>query len=126
MGKSYGKRGSSTYGRRTIKVKVKATPFRKGYVAERPDLGRPGIGPKLIPIVEKGSLTRYGYSIKKSAEARRNAIAKAVKKYGALSVFRKLSAQVRLRKRTQTQAREIFESDADWVRSQFKVDGFTS
>ena len=126
MAKSYGKRSSSTYGRRTIKVRVKATPHRRGYVAVRKDIGKPGIGPKLIPIVEKGSLTRYGYSIKKSAEARRNAIAKAVKKYGALSVFRKLSAQVRLRKRTQTQAREIFESDANWVRNQFKTDGFTS
>ena len=126
MGKSYGKRGSSTYGRRTIKVRVKATPFRKGYVAERPDLGRPDIGPKLIPIVDKGSLTRYGYSIKKAAAERVKALDKAVKKYGALSVWRKLEAQVRLRKRTQPKARGIFQSDADYIKVNYKLDGFSS
>jgi len=126
MAKSYGERESSSYGQRTIRVRVPATSHRRGYVAVRKDLGKPGIGPQLIPIVEKGSLTRFGYSIKESANKRRKALEKAIKKYGALTVERKLNAQVILRKRTQPKAREVFESDAEWVRNQYKTDGYVS
>ena len=127
--RSYGKGGSQQYAtprRRTIKVRVRGTPRRKGYVAIREDIGKPGVGPKLIPIMEKGSLTKYGYSSKKSEQARHVALNKAVEEYGALSVFRKLKAQETLRKRTQPKAREIFASDAEYVRDQYKVDGFES
>jgi hypothetical protein len=54
------------------------------------------------------------------------ALNKAVEEYGALAVFRMLQAQIILRKRTQKEAREIFEEDAEWLREQFKVDGFVS
>jgi len=126
VGKRYERRGSPQYSRRTINVRVKAAPFRKGYVAEREDVGRPGIGPKLIPIIEKGSLSKHGYSTKKSEVARRRALKKAIKEYGALSVYRKLKAMQTLRKRTQPEAREVFASDAEYVRSQHKTDGFVS
>ena len=126
MVKSYKRDGSSAYGGRTIKVKVKATSRHKGYVAIRKDIGKPGIGPKLIEIKRTGSLTKHGYSIKKSAQARHEALNKAVKAFGALSVFRKLKAQVTLRKRTQPKAREVFQEDAEWVRSNYKTDGFAS
>jgi len=126
MGKSYAKDGSSTYGGRTIKMRVKATSRHKGYVATRKDLGKPGIGPKLIEIKKPGSLTKHGYSIKKSAQARHEALNKAIKAFGALSVFRKLMAQVTLRKRTQPKARAVFEEDAEWIRSNYKTDGFAS
>ena len=126
MGKSYRKSGTSQYGGRTIRVKVPTTKHRRGYVAVRKDVGKPGIGPKLIPIMEKGSLSKYGYSTKKGEGARRQALEKAVKKYGSLSVFRKLKAQETLRKRTQPKARGIFASDAEWVRNQYKTDGFVS
>jgi len=122
----YRKRGSSEYGRRTIRVRVKASPHRRGYVAVRKDVGKPGIGPKLIPIMEKGTLTKHGYSIKKDEAARHRALNKAVSEYGALSVFRKLKAQETLRKRTQPKAREVFASDAEWLRGQYKEDGFES
>lgn len=129
LGKNYRKHGNAQYGgRRTIKVRVPATSKRLGYVAmaTRPDVGKPGIGPKLIPIIEKGSLSKYGYSTKKSGRARRQGLKKAVKAYGALSVFRKLKAMETLRKRTQPKAREIFAADAEYVREQFKPDGFVS
>ena len=99
-----------------------ATSRRIGYVATREDIGQPGIGPKLIPIIEKGSLSKHGYSTKKGESARRQALKKAVKAFGALSVFRKLKAQETLRKRTQPKTREIFAGDAQWVREQFKED----
>lgn len=136
MGRSYKKkRTSRQYERkkRTIKVKVPATTYKRGgktihreaYTYERVDVGRPGKGPKLIPV-EKGKLTKFGYSTKKSARARHEALRKAIKRYGALSVFRKLNAMVIVRKRTQPEAREIFEADRDWVRDQYKLDGFVS
>jgi len=126
MVKSYKRDGSASYGGRTVKVRVKATSRHKGYVATRKDIGKPGIGPKLIKIKKTGSLTKHGYSIKKSAQARHEALTKAIKAFGALSVFRRLMAQVTLRKRTQPKAREVFQEDADWVRSNYKADGFAS
>jgi len=127
----YGKRGKQQY--RAIKVKVPATTYtragktihRKAYEYNRKDVGRPGKGPKVIPI-KKGKLRRYGYSTAKSDRARHRALKKAIKEYGALSVFKMLNAQVILRKRTQPKAREIFEADRDWVSQNYDVDHFVS
>jgi len=132
MGKSYSRKAGKQYSRkRTIRVKVKATTYkrngktihRKGYTYERKDLGKPGKGPKIIPI-EKGKLSKFGYSTKKSERARHAALNKAVEEYGALSVYRALNAQVILRKRTQPKAREIFEADRDWIAEKYRMDGF--
>ena len=114
-GKKSGSGYSKTRKGRTVTVKVKATSKHKGYTQEREDLGLPGKGPKLIPIMEKGSLTKFGYSTKKSDQARHAALDKAINAYGKLTVFHKLLAQVNLRKRTQPKAREVFEEDAKWV-----------
>ena len=103
---------------RTIKVRVKASKHRKGCTAARRDLGKPGIGPKMISIVEKGSLKKYGYSTDKAMGPRHEALERAIRKYGALSVFRKLNVQVTLRKRTQPAVRHVFAADAEWVRQQ--------
>ena len=103
---------------RTVKVKVKATKHRNGYTATRRDLGKPGIGPKMIPITKKGSLKKYGYSTDKTMGPRHEALEKAIRKYSPLSVFRKLNAQVTLRKTTQPAARHVFAADAEWVRQQ--------
>ena len=110
---------------RTIKVRAKATKHRKGYTATRRDLGKPGIGPKMIPIIEKGSLKKYGYSTEKAMGPRHEALEKAIRKYGALSVFRKLSAQVTLRKRTQPAKRHVFQADADWVHREIQKENKT-
>ena len=126
-------RGVASYDR-TILVKVKPTAYRrkgklvkrKGYAYRRVDLGKPGKGPRLIEIKEKGALRRHGYSVKKSEEARHRALAKAIKEYGALSVYRKLNAQYVFRKRYDPRTAAIFKSDAEWVRGNFKVDGFVS
>ena len=140
MGRSYSRKAGKQYARkgkrkrtRTIKVKVKATTYerngkiihRKAYTYERKDVGKPGKGPKVIPI-EKGKLSQFGYSTKKSERARHAALNKAVEKYGALSVYRMLNAQIILRKRTQPKAREIFEADRDWIAQKYRMDGFAS
>lgn len=129
----YGRTKRASYDR-TILVHVKPTTYRRkgktvkrrGYTYRRRDIGKPGKGPKLIVIKEKGALRKHGYSIKKSEAARHRALASAVAEYGALSVFKKLNAQYVFRKRTDPAAARIFEADRDWVRDQYKVDGFVS
>lgn len=131
MARKYRREGAPKY-RKTIQIKVKPTTYRrkgmlihrKGYTYTRTDVGKPGKGPSLITIAGEGSLTKHGYSTKKSATARRRALRKAIDEYGSLSVFRKLKAQEALRERTQPDARRVFASDAEWVRRHFKTDGF--
>jgi hypothetical protein len=133
MARSYNRQRQVSYDR-TILVRVKPTTYRrkgktikrKGYVYRRKDLGKPGKGPKLIVIKEKGALRKHGYSVKKSEAARRRALASAIKEYGALSVFKKLNAQYVFRKRYDPETARIFEADRDWVRDQYKVNGFVS
>jgi hypothetical protein len=134
MGRQYSQKKKSQYQRGKITVKVPKTRIRrdnkivekKGFTYEREDVGLPGKGPKVIPIVRKGALRKHGYSIKLSTSRRREVLRKAIQDYGALSVFRKLNAMVIVRKRTQPEAREIFEDDRDWLRENYKLDGFVS
>jgi len=134
MARSYSRKAGKQYARkRKIKVRVKATTYRRNgkiihrraYTYRRKDLGKPGRGPKIIPI-EKGKLSKFGYSTKKSERARHAALNKAVKEYGTLSVYRMLNAQVILRKRTQPKARKIFEADRNWIAQKYRMDGFAS
>ncbi|MEM4727705.1 MAG: hypothetical protein QXD04_05585 [Candidatus Bathyarchaeia archaeon] len=144
MRKGYAKRGGAQYGRRTLRVRVKPTRYvlpektytirrggktitvhrprqvveRKGYTYRRRDVGKPGRGPRLIPIV-KGRLSKYGYSTSKPESARRRALDRAVKAYGAAKVWRMLHAQVILRKRTQPEKRAIFAADRDYIRDRY-------
>ena len=118
---TYRKRSRPQY----LTVRVKPTRSRKGYTYKKKDVGLPGRGPRTIPV-EKGKLSKFGYSTKKSDQTRRAALKKAIDEYGALSTYRKLNAMVIMRKRTQPKARTVFEEDREWVREQFKVDGFVS
>ena len=101
-----------------IRVHVKATKKHKAYTQTRKDLGLPGKGPKTFPIIEKGTLKKFGYATSKGLVARRKALAKAIQEYGALTVWHKLDVMVKVRKRTQPEAREVFQADRDWVHTQ--------
>jgi hypothetical protein len=68
-----------------------------------------------IPVRKSGELKKYGYDIYISAAERRAALAKAVKKYGALSVFRKLNVLVIFNKNKHPDLSKKFKSDRDWV-----------
>ena len=133
MARSYNRQRQTSYDR-TILVHVKPTTYRrkgkivkrKGYKYRRQDLGKPGKGPKLIFIKEKGALRKHGYSVKKSEAARHRALASAIKEHGALSVYRKLNAQYVFRKNYDPKNAARFKADAEWVRDNFKVDGFVS
>jgi len=114
-------RGPYTYRRKGKLIRVKRHYIGPTTYMAR-DVGKPGRGKKLIEI-EPGKLKKYGYSTDKNARARRRALAKAVKAYGATSVFRMLNAQVVLRKsaRTGERARDkrIFKADRDWVKRRY-------
>ena len=91
----------------TIKKKERRSSTRKN---------NPGIG-----RLRKGDLTRFGYDhVKTMSEGRRHlAIARAVKAYGALSVWRKLNAVYVYTRNTAPASSAVFKADRDWVREYY-------
>lgn len=112
--------------------------LRRGYTARRRgktvrvtakrilDRGAPGNwvaihGPGIGDLKE-GALTRVGYSSEKGKTARHKSIRKAVRKFGALSTFRKLHAVSVLTKRTSKGKSRTFKADRNWVKKTFMKD----
>jgi hypothetical protein len=83
--------------------------------------GLPGKGPDGIGKLRKGELIKYGYQYRLSDSLRQSALKKAVKRYGALSVYRKLDAVAKLSLRTAPDASKIFTRDRDWIRENFSL-----
>jgi hypothetical protein len=86
--------------------------------------GLPGKGPREgegIGKLRKGELIKYGYQYRLSDSLRQMALKKAIKRYGALSVYRKLDAVAKLSLRTAPDASEIFVKDRNWVRENFEL-----
>jgi len=74
----------------------------------------PGIG-----ALKEGKLVKVGYSATKSKTARHGALKKAVKRYGALSTFRKLNAVATYTKRSSKGRSRTFKADRNWVKKSF-------
>lgn len=91
-------------------TRVKGTTYRMK------DRGKPGKGPKLFSV-KKGKLAPYHTNM--PAKLRHQILKRKIKKYGALSVFRSLNAQVVFRKREKSRAKEVFKKDRDWVKKNF-------
>ena len=70
----------------------------------------------VIGPLKKGELKDLGYSTKKSATKRHRALRRSVKKYGCLSVFRKLNAVAVLNKNKNPSTSKVMLSDRNWVR----------
>ena len=85
---------------------------------EKPEKPSPGIGP-----LRKGELVIFGYSnVSALSEAKRHlALNKAVRAYGALSVFRKLNAIYIYTRYTAPISSAIFKIDRDWVKEYYGV-----
>jgi hypothetical protein len=64
-------------------------------------------------------LRKYGYAIDLPAANRQKALSKAVKRYGALSVFRKLNALAVLNKNRNKANAKVYKQDRDFVKSKF-------
>lgn len=73
-----------------------------------------------IGRLRKNDLKQFGYSTKIPATKRRIALSQAVRKYGALSVFRKLHA-VSILTRKRAPPSDVFLQDRDWIRSEFML-----
>ena len=74
----------------------------------------PGIGE-----LKEGKLVKVGYAATKSKTARHGALKKAVKRYGALSTFRKLNAVATYTKRSSKGRSRTFKTDRNWVKKTF-------
>ena len=79
------------------------------------DKGNPGKGPALIGKMKKGELTQFGYHLSSNATDRRKALTKAIKRYDALSVFRKINAISSLQKNTNPSYSAKARADANWI-----------
>jgi hypothetical protein len=93
-----------------VQVAANSPPFMGGRTARR----RPGIGK-----LKEGKLVRLGYSAVKSKTVRHKALKKAVKRYGALSTFRKLNAASTYTKRSSKGRSRTFKADRNWVKKSF-------
>ena len=83
--------------------------------------GGPGIGP-----LRKGELAKFGYSnvVNKTLNARHTALARAVKAYGSLGVWRKLNAVQVYTRRLSPASSKVFKADMDWIRSKYGIKAF--
>lgn len=86
--------------------------------------GLPGKGPREgegIGKLRKGELIKYGYQYRLSDALRQEALKRAIKRYGPLSVFRKLDAVTKLSLRTAPDASKIFSRDRNWIRNNYEL-----
>lgn len=91
-------------------IKNRGYPGGKGVLGT----GLPGIGP-----LKKGELSKVGYHVTSKATSRHRALAKAVKKYGPLSTYRKVNAIATYLKRTSPAKSKTFKADRNWVGRKF-------
>jgi hypothetical protein len=88
------------------------------------DRGLPGKGPREgegIGKLRKGELIKYGYQYRLSDALRQKSLRKAIKRYGPLSVYRKLDAVAKLSLRTAPDASSIFSRDRNWIRNNYEL-----
>lgn len=72
-------------------------------------------GLRVIPKLKKGELKQFGYSASSSAASRHRALAKAIKEYGDLSVFRKINVLYIFNKNKNPTLASKFNSDKKWI-----------
>ncbi len=86
--------------------------------------GLPGKGPKDgegIGKLRKGEMIKYGYQYRLSDSLRQIALKKAIKRYGALAIYRKLDAVGKLSVRTAPDASKIFVRDRNWIKENYEL-----
>lgn len=75
-------------------------------------------GSTVFGKLRKGDLIKYGYQYRLADRLRHGALEKAIKHYGASSVYHKLDAVAKLTKHSAPDASTIFSKDKEWVRAQ--------
>ena len=66
--------------------------------------------------LEKGTLSKFGYSTKNSELSRHKSLKKAIKKVKPLSIYRRLNALYVLNKNKHPENAKIFKDDAEWLK----------
>jgi hypothetical protein len=66
--------------------------------------------------LEKGTLTKFGYSMKNSQQSRHKSLKKAIKSVKPLSIYRRLNALYVLNKNKHPDNAKIFKDDAEWLK----------
>jgi hypothetical protein len=94
-----------------------------------PDVGASGKGlrsGKGIGTLKQGDLARFGYvRIATLSESQRHeALSKAVKAYGSLTVWRKLNALSVYTRRTSPKTSKTVKADMDWIRGVWGIKAF--
>lgn len=105
----------------TVRPKANAMYVPPACIKNR---GLPGKGPKEgegFGKLRKGELIKYGYQYRLSDSSRHAALKRAIERYGALSVYRKLDAVAKLSIRTAPDASNIFAKDRDWIRAHYEL-----
>ena len=88
------------------------------HIAAKCIKNRTAQGPTIFGKLRKGDLIKYGYQYRLADRLRHGALQRAIKHFGALSVYHKLDAVAKLTKRTAPDASSIFSKDREWVRAQ--------
>lgn len=84
------------------------------------DQGKPGKGPKIFGKLKKGTLRKYGYSVKNESRERQKALSEAVDEYGPGVVIKKLTVVGNLMSRTNPTYTQRFRADSAWVKKKFE------
>ena len=67
--------------------------------------------------LEKGTLSKFGYSMKNSQQSRHKSLKKAIKSVKLLSIYRRLNALYILNKNRNPDNAKIFKDDAEWLKT---------
>ncbi len=105
----------------TVRPKAGSIHVDAGCIRNR---GLPGKGPKEgegFGKLRKGELVKYGYQYRLSDSLRQSALKKAIKRFGPLSVYRKLDAVAKLSKRTAPDASVVFARNRNWIRDNYEL-----
>ncbi|HEY9703585.1 MAG TPA: hypothetical protein V6C58_14145 [Allocoleopsis sp.] len=102
-------------------VKISKTSVKSSKVPPTciKDLGKKGKGKKILPKLEKGTLSKFGYSSFKPESQRHDALKKALNKLPYATIIRKLNAVAILSKLVNPIVSYKFKKDIAWLRSKF-------
>lgn len=73
-----------------------------------------------IPVTHKGSLSKYGYSLKKSKTSRHRALTKAIRAYGPGEVVKKVNVLSIYNKKHHKMASKKAHADVKYVEEKFE------
>ena len=78
---------------------------------------------KIFGPIRKGGFAKHGYIFTDLAEKRHEALRKAVKEFGAISVYNKLYTLTKISLRKAPDTSKVFRQDLHWIESRYKLKG---